>query len=189
MNTKSLEESIKPFRLVKYFAFPGLVVIFLTTIILSVFNTHWVKKMQRQKSEDYAHSIIENLNHQVFIQFNIPIVAKYGKIQLSNKEQFNRMDKIVRGTLYSFKVEAFNLYNMNNMVSYSFDPDLIGRRNFGGTGYQQALEGKITSRLVQRGNFFEISMGFPKEVRLITYAPLRVEPQLYRITGPVLGCV
>ncbi len=187
MNTKSLEESIKPFRLVKYFTFPGLLVIFLTTIILSVFNTHWVKKIQRQKSEDYAHSIIENLNHQVFLQFNIPIVFKYGKIQLRHKEQFDRMDKIVRGTLHSFKVESFNLYNMKNMVNYSFDPDLIGRRNFGGTGYQQALEGKITSRLVQRGNFFEISLGFPKEVRLITYAPLRAEPQLYSITGPVLG--
>jgi len=187
MDTKPSEERIKPFRLVKYFTFPGLIVIFLTTIILSVLNTHWVKAMQRRKSEDYAHSLIENLNHQVFVQFNIPIVFKYGKIQLSKKEQFDRMDKIVRGTLHSFKVEAFNLYNMKNMVSYSFDPDLIGRRNFGGTGYQQALEGKITSRLVQRGNFFEISLGFPKEVRLITYAPLRVEPQLYSITGPVLG--
>jgi two-component system sensor histidine kinase HydH len=187
MNTKSLEESIKPFRLVKYFTFPGLLVIFLTTIILSVFNTHWVKKIQRQKSEDYAHSIIENLNHQVFLQFNIPIVFKYGKIQLRHKEQFDRLDEVVRGTLHSFKVEAFNLYNMKNMVNYIFDTDLIGRRNFGGTGYHQALEGKITSRLVQRGNFFEISLGFPKEVRLITYAPLRAEPQLYSITGPVLG--
>ncbi len=189
MNTKSLEDSIKPFRLVKYFAFPGLVVIFLTTIILSVFNTHWVKKMQRQKSEDYAHSIIENLNHQIFIQFHIPIVYKFGKIQLSNKEQFERMDRIVRGTLYSFKVEALNIYSMDNTISYSFDPDLMGRRNFGGAGYQQALEGKITSRLVQRGNFFEISLGFPKEARLITYAPLRAEPELFRITGPVLGVV
>ena len=189
MNTISPEESIKPFRLVKYFAFPGLVVIFLTTIILSVFNTHWVKKMQRQKSEDYAHSIIENLNHQVFIQFHIPIVYKFGKIQLSNKEQFERMDRIVRGTLYSFKVEALNIYGMDNTISYSFDPDLIGRKNFGGTGYQQALEGKTTSRLVQRGNFFEISLGFPKEARLITYAPLRADPELFRITGPVLGVV
>ncbi len=189
MDTKSPEESIEPFRLVKYFTFTGLIVIFLVTIILSVLNTHWVKSMQRQKSEDYAHSLIENLNHQVFIQFNIPIVFKFGKIQLSNKEQFDRLDKIVRGTLHSFKVEALNLYGMDNTISYSFDPDLIGRKNFGGTGYQQALEGKITSRLIQRGNFFEISLGFPKEVRLITYAPLRAEPELFRITGPVLGVV
>ena len=189
MNTKSPEESIKSFRLFKYFAFPGLFVIFLTTIILSVLNTHWVKKMQRQKSEDYAHSLIENLNHQVFIQVIIPMGFIYKKIQLRNKKQFERMDMVVRGTLHSFKVEALNIYSKDNTISYSFDPELIGRKNFGGTGYHQALKGKTTSRLVQRGNFFEISLGFPKEARLITYAPLRAEPELFRITGPVLGVV
>ena len=107
----------------------------------------------------------------------------------SNPKQFERVDMVVRGTLHSFKVEALNIYSMDNTISYSFDPDLIGRKNFGGTGYQQALEGKTTSRLVQRGNFFEISLGFPKEARLITYAPLRAEPELFRITGPVLGVV
>ncbi len=189
MDTKPPEESIKPFRLVKYFTFTGLIVIFLVTIILSVLNTHWVKAMQRQKSEDYAHSLIENLNHQVFIQVIIPMGYIFGKIQFSNQKQFDRIDMVVRGTLHSFKVEALNIYGMDNTISYSFDPDLIGRKNFGGTGYQQAIEGKITSRLVQRGNFFEISLGFPKEVRLITYAPLRAEPELFRITGPVLGVV
>ena len=189
MNTKSPEESITPFRLVKYFTFTGLVVIFLVTIILSVLNTHWVKAMQRQKSENYANSLIENLNHQVFIQVLIPMDFIFGKIQFSNRKQFERMDMVVRGTLHSFKVEALNIYGTDNTISYSFDPDLIGRKNFGGTGYQQALEGKTTSRLVQRGNFFEISLGFPKEARLITYAPLRAEPEPFRITGPVLGVV
>ena len=142
MESKPAEERIKPFRLVKYFTFTGLVVIFLVTIILSVLNTHWVKAMQRQKSEDYAHSLIENLNHQVFVQFIVPVGVMFGKIQLSNQEQFERMDNVVRSTLHSFKVETINIYNMDNVVSYSFDHDLIGRKNYGGTGYQQALEGK-----------------------------------------------
>ncbi|MGD9322466.1 MAG: ATP-binding protein [Desulfobacterales bacterium] len=189
MNTQSHQESITPFRLVKYFTFTGLIVIFLVTIILSVLNTHWVKSMQRQKSEDYAHSLIENLNHQVFIQVLIPMELIFGRIQLSTRKQFERMDMVVRGTLHSFKVEALNIYSKDNTISYSFDPELIGRKNFGGTGYHQALEGKTTSKLVQRGNFFEISLGFPKEARLITYAPLRAEPELFRITGPVLGVV
>jgi signal transduction histidine kinase len=189
VDTKLPEERIKPFRLVKYFTFTGLVVIFLVTIILSVLNTHWVKALQRQKSEDYAHSLIENLNHQVFIQVIIPMGVMFGKIQLSTPEQFERMDNVVRSTLHRFKVESLNIYTMNNTIAYSFEPDLIGRKNYGGTGYYQALEGKIKSRLIQRGNFFQISLGFPKEVRLITYAPLRFEPELARITGPVLGVV
>jgi signal transduction histidine kinase len=183
------EEKIKPFRLVKYFTFTGLVVIFLVTIILAILNTHWVKSMQRKKSEDYAHALIENLNHQVFIQFILPIGMKFGKVQLRNQEQFERMDSVVRSTLHSFKVEELNIYSMSNTISYSFEEDLIGVKAVGGTALEQAKGGRSTSKLVQRGSFLEILLGFPKDVRLTTFAPLRWEEPLGRITDPVLGVV
>ena len=189
MDSKLPEEKIKPFRLVKYFAFSGLIVIFSVTLILSLLNTHWVKSMQRKKSEDYAHVMIENLNHQVFLQFIIPVVMMTGKIQLSNREQFERMDNVVRSTMHSFKVETVNIYSMDNRISYSLDPTIIGRRNYGGTGYQQARMAKWNSKLVQRGNFLQILLGFPKEVRLITFAPLRQESKVGKISGRVLGVV
>lgn len=189
METRLQEERVKPFRLVKYFTYTGLIVIFMVTIILSGLNTHWVRSMQRQKSEEYARLLIENLNHQVFLQFIIPVGLMFGKIQLSNQDQFERMDNVVRSTLHSFKVKTVNIYDMENVISYSFSQDLIGKADYGGTGYKQALDGKFTSRLVQRGNFFQILLGFPKEVQLITLAPLRWEKPLARISGPVLGVV
>ena len=189
MNTKSPEERIKPFRLVKYFTFTGIIVIFLVIIVLSMLNTHWVRSMQRKNSEDYAHVLIENLNHQVVLQFIIPVGLRYGKIQLSNKEQFERMDNVVRSTLHSFKVEALNIYSTDNIISYSFDTDMIGRKIYGGTGYQRAVGGKSTSKLIQRGTFLQILFGFPKEVRLITFAPLRWEKPLGSFTRDVLGVV
>ena len=161
------EERIKPFRLVKYFTFSGLVVIFLVTLILTILNTHWVKSMQRKKSEDYAHALIENLNHQVFLQFILPIGMKYGKVQLRNQEQFERMDNVVRSTLHSFKVEDLNIYSMNNTISYSFDEARIGVNAVGGTAFEQAKSGRSSSKLVQRGSFMEILLGFPKEVNLV----------------------
>jgi len=189
MELKLTEEKIKPFRLVKYFAFAGLIVIFLVTIILTVLNTHWVKSMQRKKSEDYARVLIENLNHQVFLQFVIPVVMMSGKIQLSKREQFERMDSVVRSTMHSFDVETVNIYSMDNQISYSFDQEMIGRQNYGGTGYMQARNGKWNSRLVQRGNFLQILIGSPKEIKLITFAPLRQESKVGQISGRVLGVV
>jgi signal transduction histidine kinase len=189
MELKQTEEKIKPFRLVKYFAFAGLIVIFLVTIILTVLNTHWVKSMQHKKSEDYAHVLIENLNHQVFLQFVIPVVMMSGKIQLSKREQFERMDSVVRSTMHSFDVETVNIYSMDNQISYSFDQEMIGRENYGGTGYMQARNGKWNSRLVQRGNFLQILIGSPKEIKLITFAPLRQESKVGQISGRVLGVV
>lgn len=189
MNPRSLDEKIKPFRLVKYFTFTSLILIFIGTLILSIFSTHLARQMQLEKSRDYANLLVENLNHQVFIQFVIPVVMKFGKIQLRDTEQFERMDKVVRGTLHSFKVDMVNIYDKNNTISYSFNQDVIGAKNIAGTGYQNAVSGKAASELVQRGNFLEIMFGFPEEVKMITFAPLRAEKPLSNISGPVLGVV
>ena len=99
------EEKTKPFRLVKYFTLSSIVVIFLGTIVLSIVNTHLARRMQREKSEAYARVLVENLNHQVFLQFVMPVMIKYGQIQLRNEEQHEWMDKVVRSTFHSFDVE------------------------------------------------------------------------------------
>lgn len=186
---QTTEEKIKPFRLVKYFTFTSLIVIFLGTVVLSVLNTHWARTLQLKKSEDYALVLVENLNHQIFTQFLIPVLIQYGKIQLREEEQFQRMDKVVRSTLHSFKVDQVNIYDLENTVSYSFNKSIIGQKDIGGTGYQNGIEGQYTSRLVQRGNFWEILLGIPKESKIVTFAPLRVERPMSTLSGPVLGVV
>lgn len=189
MDLNATEEKVKPFRLVKYFTLISLIVIFCGTLILFMLNTHWARAMQKKKSEDYANLLVENLNHQVFLQFIIPVALKFGKIQLRNKEQFIRMDKVVRSTLHSFQVDMVNIYDMENTISYSFDQAVIGKKDAGGKGFQDAVLGKTTSKLLQRGNLFEILLGLSKDSRLITFAPLRAERPLSRISGPVLGVV
>lgn len=182
-------EKTKPFRLVKYFTFSSLIVIFAGTLVLSAFDTHLARKMQLQKSEEYAKLLVENLNHQIFLQFILPVVLKYNRIQLRNPEQFERLDQIIKSTLHSFNVEMVNIYDMHSTVSYSFDKDIIGREDIRSSGYKEALEGKFSSRLVQRGNFFQIMFGFPKGSHLITISPLRAEKQISRLSGPVLGAI
>ena len=189
MNIKNSTEKIKPFRLVKYFAFISLILIFISLLILSVLNAHWAKKLEVKKSEEYALLLAENLNHQIFLKFLIPVTLKYGKIQLRNMEQFERMDMVVRSTLHSFKVEMVNIYDMTNTISYSFDKKIIGKNNAGGTGYYNAVSGISNSRLVQNGNFLEILLGFPKKSMIVTLVPLRAEKPLSGISGPVLGVV
>ncbi|BBO90815.1 sensor histidine kinase [Desulfosarcina ovata] len=189
MKPLNTAERVKPFRLVKYFTFTSLIVIFIGTIILSVLNTHWVRSMQYQKSEDYALLLIENLNHQVFLQFILPVGLKYGKIELRHKEQFERMDNVVRSTLHSFKVEMVNIYSKDDIIAYSFSEDLVGKQNLGGTSFSGAIDGKASSKLVQNGTFWEILLGIPKKIKIITFAPLRAEKPLSPISGPVLGVI
>jgi two-component system, NtrC family, sensor histidine kinase HydH len=189
MTLQFSEEKVKPFRLVKYFTFTSLIVIFSGTIILSILNTHWARTMQRQKSEEYALLLIENLNHQIFMQFTIPVALKYGETRLREKEQFELMDKVVRSTLHSFKVEMVNIYDMQETVSYSFDKSLIGKKGYGGAALKKALIGETISKQVQVGNMMEILLGFPKESRIITFSPYRAKRPLSTRSGPVLGVI
>ncbi len=189
MKNKISVEKEKPFRLVKYFTFSSLLIIFIGSIVLSMLNSHWARTKQNEDSENYARLLIENLNHQIFLQFAIPVALKYGKIQLRNQEQFEHLDHVVRSTLHSFHVETVNIYDMDNIISYSFDHDLIGKHDLGGVPYKNAVKGKFTTELVQMGNFWEILIGFPSESKLVTFAPLRAEQPMARLSGPVLGVI
>ena len=170
MKAETSSEKSKPFRLVKYFTFTSLVVIFFGTVVLALSNTRWARSLQLNKSEDYALVLVENLNHQVFLQFIIPTALKYGKIQLRDQEQFEHLDRVVRSTLHSFKIETVNIYDMSDTIAYSYDKTLIGKENAGGTSYQNAVSGRTTSRLIQQGSFLRLVLGFPEASRLITVA-------------------
>ncbi len=182
-------ERVKPFRLVKYFTITSLVLVFAGTLVLSMLNTHWARTLLRQKSEAYSRLLIENLNHQVFIQFILPVALRYGQIELRREEQSERMDKVVRSTLHSFQVEMVNIYDRAGTIAYSFDDARVGMTDAGGRELAAALSGDTSIRLMQQGNWFRIFLGIPEESRLVTFAPLRAERPLSVLDGPVLGAV
>jgi signal transduction histidine kinase len=184
-----LDEKAKPFRLYKFFTLTSFFFILVGTIVLSSLNMHWARKMQFSKSEDYALLLISNLNHQIFRQFMVPLSVTGEKTRLREKHQFERFDTIVRGTLHGFNVERINIYNLKNIIIYSFDEEIRGIKDIGGTGYQNAAIGNHTSELEQSGGFWQILLGFPKEIRITTFAPLHAEESLAVTTGPVFGVV
>jgi two-component system sensor histidine kinase HydH len=188
MDRKDIER-IKPFKLVKYFTFSSLIVILSGALALSIVIAHRAETVLIKKSEDYALLMAENLNHQVFLQFVIPAYLKFGEvIKLRNKVLFERLDQVVRSTLHSFSVETVNIFaSKENVIFYSFDKDLVGKRDLGGIDYLEALQGQSNSRLVRRSGFWRMLLGVPKESELRTYVPLRAEKPLSNIEGPILG--
>jgi two-component system sensor histidine kinase HydH len=182
-------ERIRPFKLVKYFTFTSLVVVLLGALALSLAITHRTETVLLKKSEDYALLMAENLNHQVFLQFIVPAALQFGQvIQLRNKALFDRLDQVVRNTLHSFSVDTVNIFDRKeNVIFYSFDNSLVGRRGMGGIDYQQALLGNSRSKVIRRGGPWAMLFGGPRECILRTYVPLRAEQPLSNIEGPILG--
>ncbi len=187
MKPKVKEERVKPFRLMKYFTFSSLGIIFLGSLALSLLNTHWARTMQKNKSEEYAKVLIENLNHQIFMQFALPIAIRYGKIQLRDEEQFEHLDKVIRNTLHSFKVEMLNIYDLGNVISYSFNSKMVGRKGLGGKEFKDALEGNPISKLIQRGNILEIMLSAPKEIKMVSFAPVMAQLAISKKPGRIIG--
>jgi signal transduction histidine kinase len=180
-------EAVKPFELVKRFTATSLTVIFAATLILSVIITHRARTVLLQKSEEYAILLGNNLNHQVFLQFIVPVAIKFGRVQLRNKIQFDLMDKVVRATLHGFQVDTVHIYDPDNTISYSFDQSLVGKEGVGGEEYRRALEGETTSRVEEGGGWLAIMLGAARASKLRTWTPLLAEEPLSSNTGPVLG--
>jgi two-component system sensor histidine kinase HydH len=182
------QDSTKPFRLVKYFSLTALVVIFISTLALGVFISHRAKTELLQKSEDYAMLVAANLNHQVMMQFVLPTVFKFGRVQLSNPVQYEHLDKVVRNTIHGFKIDRVDIYDLKEFITYSTDRSLVALSGLGGRDFALAAEGQSSSRLISRGGFLSFEFeALAKERILKTYIPMRLERPLFAELGPILG--
>ncbi len=150
------------------------------TVIIAALNAHWVRNLLLEKSKEYNSLLVENLNHQIFLRFAAPVAFKYGEIKLREAEQSRLLDAVITSTLHSFHVDMVNVYGTDNIIGYSFDKEQIGKENAGGVMYEQAMQKKTTSKLIQKGSFLELLFWFPEETKIVTFAPLVQELQLSR---------
>ena len=184
-------KDLDTFGLVKFFSLPGFVVILLVTVLLTVVLTLRAQQMNLKKNEDYLILLAANLNHQIYQQFVLPTAyEKGGRITLSDPEQSQRLDMVVRTTIHGFHVEQLNQYDQEGVFSYSTAQLPLGKKCADVVGVQRALAGE---------NYFELpgysaiwSIFWPRSYQhqnLKAYIPFRLEDKLLPQTGPVVGVI
>lgn len=185
------EHELLPYELVKYFAVIALVAMLMTSIVLSWMISNNAKHVLLQRSEAYSQLFADNLNRQVFLQFVLPTVVRYGRIALSEKNQFNRLDQIVRNTTRGMKIDSVTIFDSEqNRVSYSTIAELIGKKDVGGLEYKKALEGETSTVLVSGGTLFSLlPWAPPVYCSLKTFVPFRQEDRQGKQTGDIMGVV
>ncbi len=170
----------KQFRLVKFFAVASFVVLIIFSFPLSVVISQQAKDILMRSYENYALLLGENLNHQVYQNFVMPVLRRYGRITLREKEQTEWMDRIVRNTIHSFKIDVVNVYDISNgVVAYSTDPRLLGKSAQETLGYRKAVQGERFSGLLaeREGPWGLGTEWLGGEKKLRTYIPfVGVEP-------------
>ncbi|GLI33355.1 two-component system sensor histidine kinase NtrB [Desulforhabdus amnigena] len=176
------------FQLVKYVSLSSLMVILVCTFFLSGFISQRVKAILLSKSEQYASLVAENLNHQVFFQFTLPTLISDGEIRLSRETQYERLDKVVRNTIHGFSVERVNIYNPQQILTYSTEPDKVGTKGNLENVFDRALREESVSFLVgQKKSFLGIIEWSGGIRKLKTYFPMWEEKPMSWKRGKVLG--
>lgn len=166
----------RQFRLVKFFAYASFVVLIIFSFPLSVVISQKTKDMLMKSYENYALLLGENLNHQVFQNFSIPVIRRFGEIKLREKEQFEWMDRIVKNATHSFNIDLVNIYDIGKgVIAYSTNPKLIGLKFKENPGYKKAIDGQLSSGLISKENDL-LGLGIESiggEKKLRTYIPFR----------------
>jgi two-component system, NtrC family, sensor histidine kinase HydH len=187
VGTANHTETVKPFQLVKYLSLSSLVVVLVYTMFLSSFISQRAKAILVKKSEQYALVATENLNFVVFYMFTMPTVITEREIRLSKPSQFERLDKVVRNVIHGFNVQQVNIYDPQEILTYSTQPENIGQKAELGEPFSRAMEGVSTSLLVNEGQSF---LGFEwgsGTRKLKTYLPMWVEKGMSSERKTVLG--
>ena len=189
-SSASAQKSQRPFRLVKFFAYASFAVLLAFSFPFSVIVAQKAKDMLLKSHENYALLLGQNLNHQVFQNFVIPVVNRYGKIRLRDKQQYELMDRIVKNAIHGYNVDLVNIYDIEKgVIAYSTDARLLGKKAARSIGYNKALKGENSSGLISGrkdlwGLGIELIGG---EKKLRTYIPFKgIDPYIGE-TSFILG--
>jgi two-component system, NtrC family, sensor histidine kinase HydH len=188
---EQLRAGLMPFQLVKYFSFTSLGVILIFTFVLSWVISKHARTVMLDQSEAYSLLLAENLNQQVFRGFVLPTALRYGKIALSNPEQFQKLDRIVRNATDSMKMEVVTIYDSNiNIISYSTNEEQVGKKDMGGLEYEKALTGTPNSQIVSSGNVLSLFPGAQAVHCLLkTFIPFRQVREDASAEGQIMGVI
>jgi len=186
----SAQTEERRFRLVKYFAYTSFLVFAIFCFPFSVLISQNAKDILMKSYENYAILLGENLNHQVFQNFVIPVATRFGKISLRQPQQSEFLDQIVRNTIHGFHIDLVNIYDIDrNVIAYSTDPENIGKMAVEKLGYKKAVDGELSSGLTSGGgNLLGIGLeNIGEQKKLRTYIPFRGMDPLSGRKGHVLG--
>ena len=171
----------RQFRLVKFFAYASFIVLVIFSFPFSVVISQRAKDILMRSYENYALLLGDNLNHQVFQNFVLPVTEWLREdISLREKKQYELLDRIVRNTIHSFNIDLVNIYETGKpVIAYSTDPTLTGKQVNASLGYKRAVEGEDSSGLMSEGEDLW-GLGLERiggEKKLRTYIPfMGVDP-------------
>lgn len=190
---KGPDEREHPFQIAKFLTWSFFVLILGVNLIFSVFLADYGRRILIEKQESFALLLAENINHQIFQRFTLPTIIGFGRIELSNEVQYDRLDKVITSTTHSFHVQNLRIFDEDEVISYATDRSQVGSGGMAGALVARALSQgengfQVLSRFSGLSSFFRLNMQ-PGDVELRTVYALRAERRetIGDLSGPIIG--
>lgn len=182
----------RPLQSVKVLSWSIFTLILGFSLLLSIFLSERTERSMLKKQEQFGLLLAENVSHQVWTRFALPVLIRYGSIKISDPEQFKRLDQVVRSTVHSFKVLKLRILDADGTVTYSLDTDELNKQGpnteqVEQTWVSEEFSAEIDSRVSKLGALFSLKLK-PGSIVMTSHYPLRAESNLASITdNPVMG--
>ncbi len=192
MNQRN-EQVERPLQFVKVLSWSVMALILGTSLALSIFISKTAENALLEKQEQFGLLLAENLSHQVYTRFALPVMIRFGGISLSDKEQFKRLDQVVRSTIHSFKLHDLRIYARNGTVTYSLKSDELGKKGEDALRVKQTYDratfnANIKENISKLSALFSLHHPRPGSIMLEAFYPLRAEQNLAVMTdNPIMG--
>ncbi|MDR1659399.1 MAG: two-component sensor histidine kinase [Desulfovibrio sp.] len=157
----------------------SLLLILTTTLSLSFFISNSARETLLTRQENFAHSLVVNLNYQMFRRFFLPTVFARGHIALRDTEQYERLDMVVQSVIQGLPVQRLRIYDFSHRVAYSTEREELGKVGLSPENLDEVMEGNTPKPEIIAGipawqAFFRLPLNQGSFVLRVLY-PLRGE--------------
>jgi len=138
------------FHLMLYYSITSFIVIGIVSFLVGEIFSKIEKNDLIERSANYAEYIVANINHAMYEELFNPTTNKYEYIDIeNNQDQFNRLDKIIKSSIYGLNLRKIYLFDTKGQIIYSNIPEHIGKVLKKGKNVQldSALKGTSVSLL------------------------------------------
>ena len=167
--------------------------VLLSSLAISVIISNSARDTLLEKQKDYALLMAENLNHQIYQRYALPLViGGRGLSLLDQTTKFEPLDEIIPPLLHGLRVYDLRIYAYNSVITYALDSDLIGGKNLATPEVTRVRSTDVPEYTIESQiPFWKALFMFnlpPGSFTLRTTYPLRLETRLlsFENAGPTL---